>query len=167
MTIHKVTHYDYSRDHGSHPLSASTKTEREVTDHLFVISLGGESLMVTVADTGLDIVPTEDTSKGLSIDWDQLAVLIKSGVIDHNGVVTATTDSESTADDVMLVEHKGTLEEFQTEMAAMRQGALLARKNTDPRECDCGKDDWCPLWDFYNGPGRTERDERVKETVKG
>jgi len=99
MTINKVTHYNYSRDHGSHPLTANTKTEREVTDHLFVISLGDESLMVTVADTGLSIVPTEDTSKGFSLDWDQVAVLVKSGGNDRDGVVRVTTESESTDDD--------------------------------------------------------------------
>ena len=33
----------------------------------------------------------------------------------------------------------------------------------DPRLCACGKGDWCPLWDSWTGPGKTERDERVKE----
>ena len=25
----------------------------------------------------------------------------------------------------------------------------------DPRLCDCGKGDWCPLWGSWNGPGKT------------
>ncbi len=35
----------------------------------------------------------------------------------------------------------------------------------DPRLCDCGKGHWCPLWESWDGPGKTERDALCLEEI--
>ena len=134
MTIHPTKHIDYSRG--------------DRVDHLFVVGEAGPTpaetaLLVSVTDTGLDCVLDDQTAgwrdrtgtKGWSLTWAEVIAAVQES--DHNGVVTLTT-VRSTADDV-------------------------DESIEDPRLCDCGKGDWCPLWDSWTGPGKDERDERVKE----
>ena len=106
-------------------------------DHLFVVDVGvtegDAALLVSVTDTGLDCVLDDggvSKSKGWSLTWAEVLSAVQES--DHNGVVTLTT-VRSTAD-----EHD--------------------ESNEDPRLCDCGKGLWCPLWESWDGPGKTERD---------
>ena len=135
MTIHPTKHIDYSRG--------------DRVDHLFVVGEAGPTpadtaLLLTVSDTGLDCVLDDQTAgwrdrprtKGWSLTWAEVIAAVQES--DHNGVVTLTT---------------------------VRSTANCARHRSaadDPRTCDCGKGDWCPLWDSWDGPGKAERDERAK-----
>ena len=133
MTIHSTKHVDYSRG--------------DRLDHLFIVgaaptpeTVDQTALLVSVTDTGLDCVLDDygtgsPQTKGWSLTWAEVLSAVQES--DHNGVVTLTT-VRSTADDVY-------------------------ESIKDPRLCACGKGDWCPLWDSWDGPGKTERDERVKE----
>ena len=129
MTIHPINHIDYSKG--------------DRVDHLFIVSEGGPvpadtALLLTVSDTGLDCVLDGQTAgwrdrprtKGWSLTWAEVLSAVQES--DHNGVVTLTT-VRSTADDVY-------------------------ESIKDPRLCDCGKGLWCPLWESWDGPGKTERD---------
>ena len=134
MTIHPTKHIDYSRG--------------DRVDHLFVVGEAGPTpaetaLLLTVTDTGLDCVLDSQTAgwrdrprtKGWSLTWAEVIAAVQES--DHNGVVTLTT---------------------------VRSTANCARHRSaadDPRTCDCGKGDWCPLWDSWDGPGKAERDERA------
>jgi hypothetical protein len=129
MTIHPTKHIDYSRS--------------DRVDHLFIVGEECQgpvdtALLVSVTDTGLDCVLEDQTAgwrdrpptKGWSLTWAEVIAATQES--DHNGVVTLTT-VRSTAD-----EHD--------------------ESNEDPRLCDCGKGLWCPLWESWDGPGKTERD---------
>ena len=129
MTIHPINHIDYSKG--------------DRVDHLFIVSEGGPvpadtALLLTVSATGLDCVLDGQTAgwrdrprtKGWSLTWAEVLSAVQES--DHNGVVTLTT-VRSTADDVY-------------------------ESIKDPRLCDCGKGLWCPLWESWDGPGKTERD---------
>ena len=135
MTIHPTKHIDYSRG--------------DRVDHLFVVGEAGPTpadtaLLLTVSDTGLDCVLDDQTAgwrdrprtKGWSLTWAEVIAAVQES--DHNGVVTLTT-VRSTAN---CDRHRPAAD--------------------DPRTCDCGKGDWCPLWDSWDGPGKAERDERAK-----
>ena len=135
MTIHPINHIDYSKG--------------DRVDHLFIVSEGGPvpadtALLLTVSDTGLDCVLDGQTAgwrdrprtKGWSLTWAEVIAAVQES--DHNGVVTLTT-VRSTADEDDVFE--------------------------DPRLCDCGKGDWCPLWASWDGPGKTERDERANAEI--
>ena len=136
MTIHPTKHIDYSRG--------------DRLDHLFIVgeavptpeTVDQTALLVSVTDTGLDCVLDDygtgsPQTKGWSLTWAEVLSAVQES--DHNGVVTLTT-VRSTADDV-------------------------DESIEDPRLCDCGKGDWCPLWDTWDGPGKAQRDERANAEV--
>ena len=161
MTIHPTQHIDYSKG--------------DRVDHLFVVEGDHAPVLLSVTDTGLDLVldapgawGDRTPTKGWSLTWAEVITAVRES--DHNGVVTLTTvrstadvehvsrcgycgdvidycqghgederaefgfdyDSDEyearrepfeAADDVTLVEHKGTLDEFHAEMAALRKRA--------------------------------------------
>ena len=95
-----------------------------------------------MTDTGLDCVLDDygtgsPQTKGWSLTWAEVLSAVQES--DHNGVVTLTT-VRSTADDV-------------------------DESIEDPRLCDCGKGHWCPLWESWDGPGKTERDALCLEEI--
>ena len=180
MTIHPTKHIDYSRG--------------DRVDHLFVIGenteFGGRmdprrsvvdgpkpaetALLLTVTDTGLDCVLDSQTAgwrdrprtKGWSLTWAEVIAAVQES--DHNGVVTMTT-VRSTADEV----DTGTCGECGLEPGDPDCGCVcdchhkcgVDESIEDPRLCDCGKGDWCPLWDSWTGPGKAQRDERAEAEV--
>ncbi|MAG25223.1 hypothetical protein CMI47_06550 [Candidatus Pacearchaeota archaeon] len=94
-TVHPVKHIDYSRD--------------DRVDHLFVVGEAGPTqadtaVLLTVADTGLDLVLDSQTAgwrdrpqtQGFSLTWAEIIAAVKSGAFGHNGVVGLTTESVST-----------------------------------------------------------------------
>jgi hypothetical protein len=141
-TIHPTQHIDYSRG--------------DRLDHLFVVDGDeGTAVLLTVSDTGLDLVLDSQSAgwrdrprtKGFSLTWAEVIARVLSGEFDHqqwstDGHVppTSTTESGSTADDV-------------------------DESIEDPRLCDCGKGIWCPLWTAWTGPGKTERDALCLEEI--
>lgn len=134
-TIHPTKHIDYSRG--------------PRVDHLFVVDVGvtegDRAVLLSVTDTGLDLVLDSQSAgwrdrprtKGFSLTWAEVIARVLSGEFDHQTwstdsdvPPTSTTESESTGDDV-------------------------DESIEDPRLCDCGKGDWCPLWGAWTGPGKT------------
>ena len=128
-----------------HPTNHIDYSKGPRVDHLFVVDGDeGTALLVSVTDTGLDCVLegvplslTSPRTKGWSLTWAEVFAAVQES--DHNGVVTLTT-VRSTADDV-------------------------DESIEDPRLCDCGKGHWCPLWESWDGPGKTERDALCLEEI--
>ncbi len=182
MTIHSTNHVDYSRG--------------DRVDHLFVVDGDeGTALLVSVTDTGLDVLleggagwRDRPRTKGFSLTWAEVIERVLSGEFDHqqwstDGYVPPgeTTESESTADDehVSRCGYCGDVIDFcqghgederaeygfdidSDEYDARREAFESVDESTeDPRLCDCGKGDWCPLWDSWEGYGRSQRDEAV------
>ncbi len=166
MTIHPTNHIDYSKG--------------PRVDHLFVVDGDeGTALLVSVTDTGLDCVleggagwRDRPRTKGWSLTWAEVFAAVQES--DHNGVVKLTT-VRSTADDEHVsrcgycgdvIDYcQGHSEDEQSEFGfapdsdeydARREAFESVDESTeDPRLCDCGKGDWCPLWDSWHGPGKT------------
>ena len=131
-----------------HPTNHIDYSRGDRVDHLFIVGdevrrgvFDQTALLVSVTDTGLDCVLDDygtgsPQTKGWSLTWAEVLSAVQES--DHNGVVTLTT-VRSTADEDDVFE--------------------------DPRLCDCGKGDWCPLWDTWDGPGKAQRDERANAEV--
>jgi len=162
-TIHPLQHIDYSR--GGR------------VDHLFIVGdlvpPADTAVLLTVSDTGLDLVLDSQSagwrdrprSKGFSLTWAEVIARVLSGEFDHQQWSTdrhvppgETTESESTGDD--LCQTCG-LEAYDPDCGCICDCHHKCADDDvdesieDPRLCDCGKGDWCPLWDSWNGPGKT------------
>ena len=129
-----------------HPTNHLDYSKGDRVDHLFVVDGDeGTALLLTVSDTGLDCVleggagwRDRPRTKGFSLTWAEVFAAVQASD-DHDGVVAVTT-VRSTADDV-------------------------DESIEDPRLCDCGKGHWCPLWESWDGPGKTERDALCLEEI--
>ncbi len=151
-TIHTTKHIDYSRG--------------DRLDHLFVVDGDeGTAVLLTVSDTGLDLVLDSQSagwrdrprSKGFSLTWDEVIARVLSGEFDHQQWSTdghvppgETTESESTADDGLCPECG-----FDSSGATHEVGHHTCGDDDDEHVSRCG---YCgDVIDYCQGHGEDER----------
>jgi hypothetical protein len=190
-TIHPTQHIDYSRGGRVDHLfvvgeAGSTPADTAV---LLTVSDTGLDLVLDSQSAGWRDRPR---TKGFSLTWAEVIARVLSGEFDHQTwstdsdvPPTSTTESESTGDDehVSRCGYCGDVIDYcqghgETERAEYgfdydsdeydaRREAFEAVDESieDPRQCDCGKGLWCPLWTAWTGPGKTERDALCLEEI--
>ncbi len=193
MTIHATNHIDYSKgervDH-LFVVGAAGPTPAE-TGLLLTVSDTGLDLVLDSHPAGWRDRNVYPRTRGFSLTWAEVIARVLSGEFDHTTWSTdrdvppgETTESESTADEhVSRCGYCGDVIDYcqghgederaeygfdsdSDEYDARREAFESVDESTeDPRLCDCGKGHWCPLWESWDGPGKTERDALCLEEI--
>jgi hypothetical protein len=194
-TIHTIQHVDYSRgDRVDHLFIVAEAFGPKPADTAVLLTVSDTGLDLVLDDQSAGWRDRPRT-KGFSLTWDEVIARVVSGEFDHGTWSTdsdvppgETTDSESTGDlqdeeHVSRCGYCGDVIDYcqghgederaaagfdydSDEYDARREAFESVDESTeDPRLCDCGKGHWCPLWESWDGPGKTERDALCLEEI--